>query len=85
MWHPLKKSSYYYYCYYYYYYYYYYYHYYLVFYSPAKFKYHITPHKPGVSNSFSSPQTVLLVYIRGVKLIFAGGHISLEVAFKGPK
>ena len=25
-----------------------------------------------------------LIYIRGVKLIFTGGHISLEVAFKGP-
>ena len=25
-----------------------------------------------------------LIYIRGVKLIFTRGHISLEVAFKGP-
>ena len=24
------------------------------------------------------------IYTRGVKLIFTGGHISLEVAFKGP-
>ena len=25
-----------------------------------------------------------MIYIRGVKLIFTRGHISLEVAFKGP-
>ena len=24
------------------------------------------------------------MYSRGVKLIFTGGHLSLEVAFKGP-
>ena len=24
------------------------------------------------------------LYTRGVKLIFTGGHISLEIAFKGP-
>ena len=26
----------------------------------------------------------LILYVRGVKLIFTGGHISLVVAFKGP-
>ena len=25
-----------------------------------------------------------MVYVRGVKLIFTGGHMSLGVAFKGP-
>ena len=25
-----------------------------------------------------------MLYIRGIKLIFTRGHISLEVAFKGP-
>ena len=25
-----------------------------------------------------------MIYHRGVKLIFTGGHISLAVAFKGP-
>ena len=31
-------------------------------------------------------QTLYLnLYIRGVKLIFTEGHISLVVAFKGPK
>ena len=31
------------------------------------------------------PLVSLFPYSRAVKLIFTGGHISLEVAFKGPK
>ena len=36
------------------------------------------------SDCFPTPHTTVSHMLRGVKLIFTGGHISLVVTFKGP-